>query len=86
MILMIKNAHHFNEPGSEIYKVGLATPPGVRGFESHPVFCSASDLLRLVSLFLLYVSVELLQMASSLRKFIISHCAELERRYHTVPK
>lgn len=24
MIIMIKNAHHFNEPGSEIYKLASA--------------------------------------------------------------
>ena len=23
MLLMVKNAHHFNEPGSEIYKVSF---------------------------------------------------------------
>jgi protein polybromo-1 len=43
MILMIKNAHYFNEPGSDVYKF-----------------------------------------ASTLRKFVISHCADLERRFHTV--
>ena len=45
MILLVKNAHHFNEPGSPIYKA-----------------------------------------ASSLRKFIISKCAELERKFQTVKK
>ena len=45
MILLIKNAHHFNEPGSFVYRA-----------------------------------------ASSLRKFIISKCAELERRFQTVKK
>lgn len=62
---MIKNAHHFNEPGSEIYKV-------------------CSPIPSLPSLHQLAVSP--LQMASTLRKFVINHCAELERRYHTVPK
>ena len=45
MILLVKNAHHFNEPGSPVYKA-----------------------------------------ASSLRKFIISKCAELERKFQTVKK
>ena len=45
MILLVKNAHHFNQPGSPVYRA-----------------------------------------ASSLRKFIISRCAELERRFQTVKK
>ena len=45
MILLVKNAHHFNEPGSLVYKA-----------------------------------------ASSLRKFVISKCADLERKFQTVKK
>ena len=29
MLLLIKNAHYFNEPGSEIYKVGHFTAPSL---------------------------------------------------------
>ena len=45
MILLVKNAHHFNEPGSPVYRA-----------------------------------------ASLLRKFVISKCAELERKFQTVKK
>jgi len=45
MLLLVKNAHYFNETGSEIYKL-----------------------------------------ASTLRKFIINRCAELEKKYQTVSK
>ena len=68
---MIKNAHYFNEPGSDIYKVSSFILSCK--FLMAPCVCVC-------------VCVCVLQFASTLRKFIIGHCAELERKYHTVPK
>ena len=65
MILMIKNAHYFNEPSSDVYKVSS----------------SPSEMYNSFYSFFFYFSA---QFASVLRKFIISHCAELERKFHTV--
>ena len=45
MLLLIKNAHYFNEPGSEIYKVGNFTSsslPCPSAIDHHCLACSSS--------------------------------------------